>query len=127
MIDLDEARVARREEAKIKPTITFGGRVYELPAELPIVATENLKKLAAATKAKDGDAITAALLGAIEALLGDEYADFLKNSPSINDLAAVVEGIPAEYGLTLGESPASEKPSKSTTARPKPRSAKPTA
>src|ERR1051326_7372837 len=127
-INLDEARVARREEAKIHPTLTFGGKTYDLPIELPVGATKHLRSLSEATKAKDGDAITAALLGAMEAILSeDQYAEFMKFKPAIQDLARVVEGSPAEYGLEVGEAQASPKPSKSTGARSRQTSAKATA
>jgi hypothetical protein len=125
-INLDEQRAVRREAAGIHPTLTVGGREYDLPVELPVEAIRHLKSLAEATKKKDGDAITDALLGALEAMLGREFAEFMTNGPSIQDLAAVVSGIPAEYGMELGESSASPTPVKSTTARPRRRSAKAT-
>jgi hypothetical protein len=127
-INLDQARAARREKLEINPTVTFGGAEFEMPIELPLSAVSNLRKLALATQVNDGDAIEAALLGTAESLLGPEqYAKFLAFTPSIGDLAAFIEGIPGEYGLDLGEAPASAKPSKSGGARPRPRSAKPTA
>ncbi len=123
MIDLDAKRAERaaaKNEAKKKsPELTFGGKVFELPPELPLDVVFNLKKLAEATKAKDGNAITDSLVDSMRALVRDRYAEFMAIGPSVNDLAVIVEGIPGEYGLGLGNASASPKRSKTTTGRSK--------
>jgi hypothetical protein len=116
-INLDEARAARAEATKVHPTLVFAGVEYELPLELPLPLVTNLKKLADASKKKDGDAVTQALLDSMESLLGARYEEFMAAGPSVNDLSVIVEGIPGEYGLGLGEASASPKRSKNTTAR----------
>jgi hypothetical protein len=123
MIDLDAARAeraaAKNEKEKKAPELKFGGVVFELPPELPLDVVFDLKKLSDATKAKDGSAITESLLHAMRVLVGDRYDEFMTVRPSINDLVVIVEGIPGEYGLGLGNVSASPKPSKTTTGRSK--------
>jgi len=125
-INLDESRIARREEMGEQPTLTFGGKVYQLPVELPLEAVSALSALAKAGLDQDGAGVTAAMLATLKGLVGNRYDEFMENSPSIQDLAALVEGIPAEYGIGLPESSASEEPSESTTERPKRQSKQPT-
>ena len=127
MINLDEARVARREEAKDAPTLKFGGTEYELPVELPLETVEALGGLAKAGLDSDGAAVTAALLATVRSLVGSRFDEFMEDKPSLLDLTSLVEGIASEYGASLPESSASEEPSESTTEPPKQHSAQPTA
>lgn len=128
-INLDEARAARREVDAVAPVIVFGGREYVLPIELPVEVVRSLTELAdlSGKKDVDGNEITKVLLDTVRGFLGDQYDDFMQNSPSVNDLSAFVEGIPSEYGLGLGESQDSDAPSKITTARAKQATKKATA
>lgn len=123
-IDLDEARVARREKSKIHPELTFGGKTFALPVELPLRAVREMSKLSKLTKEKRGAEVTDVLLTTMAELLGDEFENFMDNHPSVNDMAALVEGIPGEYGMKLGESRGLDKPSKSSGA-PRKRPSKP--
>lgn len=107
-IDLDQARAARAEEKKIAPTMKFGGKDYVLPVELPVEVIREMGRLAEASKNKDGEAITTALLHAMEELLGPDYPEFMANRPSVNDLSAIVAAIPEEYAIESGESSGSD-------------------
>lgn len=123
-INLDEARAARREAQKeIPEPIVFNGVEFELPLELPITCVHWMTKLGVASEKKDGEGITKALVGTVEALFSAETCErFMAFNPSLEDLLAVVEGLPEEYGLTAGESTASAEPSKTTTSRSRPAS-----
>lgn len=119
-IDLDEARIARREASKRAPTLKFGGNTYELPFELPIEAVMAMGRLGEASKVKDGSAITKALLEVMHEMMAEDvYKKFMAINPSVNDLSAIVAGIPSEYGIGSGESKGSDSPSTDTTERPK--------
>lgn len=118
-IDLDEARAARREERGEAPKIIFEGTEFTLPVELPIEAVAAISALAKAGTAQDGDAVLGALQEVAKSVLGEGYETFMAHAPSIADLSALVQGLPAEYGLGLGESSASEGTSENTTDPPK--------
>jgi hypothetical protein len=86
-IDLDAARAARSEALGDKPVVRFAGRDWTLPAELPWAVAE-------ASSGQMGDLVTA-----LKALLGNQWADFQAETPTVSDMTALVEAIPALYGL----------------------------
>jgi hypothetical protein len=86
-IDLDAARAARAETVGEKPTVRFGGHDWTLPAELPWAVVE----------ASSGE--MAALINAMEALLGDQWTEFHKLNPTVSDMTTLIEAIPGLYGL----------------------------
>jgi len=119
-MNLDEERAARREAAGMNPELVFGGEKFVLPVELPIDAVKALGSLSKASKAKDSEGIQNALVATVEGLLDEEQLKaFMSHRPSIGDLAALVAGIPAEYGIETGESQAAAKPSRTTSRQPK--------
>lgn len=99
VVDLDALRTARAEtraEAGYTvKTITFGGKEFELPAELPY-------DYAYASALGD-------LKAAMKELLGEEqFVEFWKNSPSMDDMKEIAEAIAPHYGnKSEGESKAS--------------------
>lgn len=93
-IDLDAARAARAELAGPAPTVKFGGKILTLPVEMPL----DFALLAAAEKFRD----------AIGALLGDQADVFFGMAPSIQDVFALIEMASSVYGLSVGESEASD-------------------
>lgn len=101
-IDLDAARAARREANGEAPTITFDGKTFTLPVELPF---EVAAQIAAMQKDEDASGIR----GAVEAFLGSDAAsDFFESRPSVADVNALVEGLVKAYGFEdVGESQAS--------------------
>lgn len=92
-IDLDAKRrareVARGPAAPL--TFTLGGRTYTLPAEVPADFLDHLT--------------ANRLRQAFETLLGDQFATFWADKPSIDDLRALADAMAAAYGLgALGNS-----------------------
>lgn len=126
-INLDKARAVRREAMKKVPSpVTFQGEQFALPAELPITAIRWMIKLGDASAAKKGKAIAEALEAVVGALFSvNDFGRFMALQPSLEDLTAIVEGLPAEYGMSgVGESQASDPSSKTTGTRSR-RAAKP--
>lgn len=130
-IDLDAARAARREAAGINPSVTFGGRDFVLPVELPIETTDWGRRITEAEEARDAErkgsvawrekqvALTGLVTGFLRFLLADQADAFFALKPSYEDAYALLLGIPAEYGTSLGESRASRRSSKATPANSK--------
>lgn len=126
-INIDEGRAARREASKKLPDpITFAGEEFALPFELPLEAVHHMRALGKASAEKNGLAIVDSLEAAVRALLSPaDFERFVALAPSYDDLAFIIESIPAEYGFAdLGESSASPPQSKTTSARAR-RPAKP--
>lgn len=92
-IDLDGSRAARLEAADEPVVVSFGGKKYTLPVELPAEF---------AILAQQGN-----LVGSVQALLGDAADKFFDWKPSIDDLTQLVKSVNELYGVTPGESPAS--------------------
>lgn len=106
-INLDVKREERRKD-KEPSDIVLGGKSFLLPLELPLEVITKLGELSAASKKKDGAAISGILVSTMEVLLtADDFKTFMKLKPAVNDLSAIVEGIPEAYGLSVGESEAS--------------------
>lgn len=105
-VDLDKARAARAETNGNSPTVTFGGTTFDLPSEFPFVIVELVREL----RRDDNDGIRVSeIIGDISrALFRDRYKEFLNLGPSMLDIQALLDGVTPEYGLTQGESPASE-------------------
>lgn len=87
-VNLDEYRIAAAEDGN--PTVVFGGKTYELPAELPI-------SIVVAIKGED-------IEGAVRGLFGSKADEVLTTGLSIQDLDRIAKVC---YGLSPGESQAS--------------------
>jgi hypothetical protein len=87
-VNLDEYRIAAAEDGN--PTVVFGGKTYELPAELPI-------SIVVAIRGED-------IEGAVRGLFGAAAADVLNAGLSVQDLDRIAKNC---YGLSSGESQAS--------------------
>ena len=130
-INLDIARAARaakREAKKKAPTVTFGGRHFTLPTELPFEVLQCMVALSKAQSNSDDAGAMTAIVATIRALLGDQHDAFMALRPSMEDLEALVNGAIPEYGIASpGESSASAGSSKSRSRPPKQTSKLPTA
>lgn len=105
-IDLDAARAARREAATEPIIVTLEGDDFVMPAEMPFEVVEKLGPLRDA--GDNAPEAAGALLDLFKALIGDDnFTRFMGHKPSLDDLKALLEGVLAEYGVTLGEAPAS--------------------
>lgn len=119
-VDLDARRAEReaaaREAGKEGPTVTFGGKTYHLPVELPYEVIEALRGL------NDEDKAIGAMAELVEGLLasgqldesdkpaegeGDEpeepvdvYAEWLEAKMTFDDMGELVKGVMEEYGIT---------------------------
>lgn len=108
---LDDARRARAEKQGEPKQFEFGGRVFDLPVELPFTFSESLMA---------GEWRTA-----IATLLDGQADEFFNVKPPVttDDLQAFAEGIAEIYvGTPPGESPASRSRSKPTSRSSRPRS-----
>lgn len=92
IIDLDAARAARAEANGEAPIVRFGGVDYVLPVELPWAMVE---------AAASGDA--GGLVQAVKLLLGDQWATFEAEQPSISDMRILVENVAELYGVDSGK------------------------
>lgn len=97
-IDLDKARVARREAKKDGPEVTFGGKTFKLPVEIPYDLVQKLRD------ASEDQADTVVL----SALFGEKQWDaFLKLQPTLDDVSTLFESLAVEYGILAPQSSAS--------------------
>jgi hypothetical protein len=108
-INLDAARAARAEARKEGHSIRFGGKKWPLPDELP---------LDLGIRMMNGD-----VWGSLVGLLGDQWDEFYKLSPTMDDAKDLVTLLAPEYGFAEpGESPASVASSTSNGTQPRPTS-----
>jgi len=91
--DLDAVRAARAEAQAEAPAVTFGGKEYQLPTEMPWAVVE---------AAASGDAT--GVVEAVKALLGDQWEDFASHGLSVADMIDLMEHIGALYGGEPGKS-----------------------
>lgn len=107
-IDLDAARAARREAAGEGPVVIIGGKEIACPAELPFEVADCIGGLSEEAIREDPIGAGASIKKVLDALLGDAQEEFMKQSPSIDDILALLDGLLKSYGLEdLGESQAS--------------------
>lgn len=100
LIDLDEARAARREKAGEPITFRFAGETFTLPHELPL-PSEALVEEAKERKWSDKRFITAWLT----AVLGQsEWDRFWSLNPTYPDLIELFDKAMTHYGTNPGES-----------------------
>lgn len=107
-LDLDAARAARAEANGERPTVKFGGQIFELPVEMPFGIVESVNAMQLAQETGDGYEVTKSLAAIAKDLFGDKYEAFLAFHPSMLDMQALLENIAPIYGLNQGESSASE-------------------
>ena len=114
MVDLNKARQARaakREADETAPTVTIEDKTFELPIELPYDAVEFITRMA---QFSDDEGKTSPVevnevtRGFIAAVLGPRFGEFMELRPSTQDIEALMQGVLEEYGMTAGESSASE-------------------
>lgn len=96
-------RAARREAKGEGPTVTFLGESFSLPVEMPWAVVD------AADSEDYGPAV--------RALFGEDFARAMALQPSVQDITELLEGLPALYAVSLGESSASGASSKATSPR----------
>jgi len=101
-VDLDARRKQRTRAPK---TLTVDGETYPLAPALPVMVGELLAK---------GE-----ILDALTLILGAENAQLLAPGFDIDDLTDLCT---EEYGISMGESPASSSSSKPSGARSRPTS-----
>lgn len=105
-IDLDKSKAARREAQPEPPTVKFGGVVFELPRELPFELIDELAEVADNEEGEMGQIKLIRVMTKV--LLGDREEEFLALKPSLADIQTFVTEVYPMYGLTLGESSASD-------------------
>lgn len=126
-IDLDAARRAREDKGRGPgPTVTFRGKTFQLPAEVPYGVYRTLAQL---SEAKETDARAGLMVGdLIEGFFGEkQWAEFEALGPSLDDVVTIFQRVFEGYSVTLGESQASLESSNGTGTQPKPRSKRATA
>ena len=87
--NLDAAKAARAEVDKTNPSITFGGKDFALPTEIPFAIAE-------ASTGEVGD-----LHKAVKSLLGNQYETWAELNPSLQDIGALFDALPGLYGIDL--------------------------
>ena len=102
-LDLDAIRAAEREQHREPPTIVLGGVRWTLPVEMPFPIVEALGRL----DRTKGHAANLLIEEIFRGLLGEQYAPFMRENPSVLDMAVLVEHLPELYGVPSGESTAS--------------------
>jgi hypothetical protein len=107
-VDLDAARAARAETNGEHPTVKFGDTVFELPIEMPFGIVESVNAMQAAQESSDGYAVTRSIAAIAQDLFGESYEKFMEKGPSMLDMQMLLENVAPLYGLTAGESQASE-------------------
>lgn len=107
-IDLDAAKAARREQNGTNPQLTYGGKTWDLPLELPLDTVIAISELEQAIEGETGNSAAEKFRLVAESLLGDNSAEFLAFKPSVQDIGVLIGGLVEEYGLTPGESEASQ-------------------
>lgn len=115
-IDLDQLRAARREGKSEGITVALGGEEFTLPPEIPFAVVEGASRIGEKSTLAEVSHVLIALLGE------EQWGRFMKHQPSFEDVTALFQGAMTEYGLSPGESSASEATSKSTSRRSKPTS-----
>ena len=105
-INLDSARAAREEKLGDAPTVTFKGKKFKLPHEMPFVFVEAVYLIQ--TEDTNAVAQSGILTEMAEGLFGDRYKEFRKLHPSVPDFEALMEQVADAYSASLGESAASE-------------------
>ena len=108
IIDLNQLRAARLEKLGKGPCVQFGERVFQCPPEIPFRVIESFGRMEKAQLADDGYASSAALLDSVRFLLAaDQFAQFMDENPSTDDMVSFITGVFTEYGVAEGESSAS--------------------
>jgi hypothetical protein len=121
MINLDKARAARaaKREANGKaPVVVLGGQRFTLPVELPFSVANLMVKVGTLSQKNDTAGLEGIIEKIIRSMVGDQYDEFMKHLPSLDDITELFEGMLKEYGLSPGESTASA-PSKTNSRRPR--------
>jgi len=106
-IDLDAISAARREGKDEKPSVKFGGVDFTLPAEMPFAVVEAVGRMQAA-EGDDNAQVADAMADLARSLFGPRFREFLDLGPSVQDITALLEAVAPAYGVSSGESPASE-------------------
>lgn len=111
-INLDAARAARAEQraaSGVEPiTVAVGDSVYRLPDEMPVAVLEAAARLDAIDDEHAGE-VPQLVTECVSHLVGAEvYAELIAvHHLTLEDLRDLLGAVATEYGLSLGESPAS--------------------
>jgi hypothetical protein len=95
-INLDEKRQKRQTGLK-PPTVTNGGKTFELVAELPYSALRSLKKIMKMGDDAPVDEMMDELDSLFSTILGDNFEEFIATNPNMGDLKALSEEIGELY------------------------------
>lgn len=114
VIDLDQIGAARREAKEERPQVRFGGEMFDLPVELPFAVVEAVGRMRELQEAQergeepDNLVLTEAMSDVARALFGRKFRRFLDLGPSLEDISDLLQHIAPAYGISSGESEASE-------------------
>lgn len=107
-LDLNKLRAARFEAKGEGPTVKFGKNTFTCPPEVPFMVVEAFGRMESAEENASGFEAATAILDAVRRLIGDDqYAKFMAEDPSTEDIVEFLTGIMNLYGVEPGESPAS--------------------
>lgn len=94
MIDLDQARAARREKKGKGPVIKFNGEEFELDPEVSFEVIEGLASI------EDGNAASG-LFKVAHGLFGEHYKSIVVDGGlAVDDLNDLLESVLEEYGMS---------------------------
>jgi len=99
IIDLDKLAAARREAVAECPVVRFGGVDFTLPPEMPFAVIEAVGRLQVEDEDQRNSALAESMGDIAHALFGKDYRKFLDMGPSIPDITALLESVPAAYGM----------------------------
>lgn len=123
--DLDARRAARAEALGEAPTFRLGGQTFTLPVEMPMALLESVARISGEAT---GGALVAAVLPALEIILGPEqWVTFVEVRPSLEDVVEVADFLFTAYAVDPQTPSASKPSSRATGKRSKPTSKRATA
>lgn len=103
VIDLDKIAAARREAEGEQPVVKFGGQEFKLPSEMPFAVIEAVGRLSSGTEEERNAAIAESMGDIARSLFGADYKRFLGLGPSMQDITALLEAVPAAYATEEDE------------------------
>lgn len=107
-VDLNKVRAARLEKIGPGPQVRFGETTFQCPPEIPFVVVEAFVHMGTGETTGNGVVVADSMASIVRGLFGERAQEFMDLYPSTDDLASMIEAVLAEYGVTAGESQASE-------------------
>jgi len=101
---LGQKRTSRRKQ----PNFIFKGKKFTLKSELPYKLFRDLEAAVHEDDVRDIallDTLLRALLG--DGSPGSQYEQFMREDPSLDDINDLFDNLGSQYGIKVGESPAS--------------------